>query len=111
MVTPELIQQHFIDVLSHHFVVSRRAADCFFADLISALVDEQCTMPVLQRAARTFIRTRAASSFPAVASCIAACRAAQIELSSDSVSNPEGHDAGAKSIAARPSVDSEEEAA
>lgn len=111
MATPELIQQHFIDVLSHHFVVSRRAADCFFADLISALVDEQCTVPVLQRAARTFIRTRAASSFPAVASCIAACRAAQIELSGDSVSNPEGHDAGAKTIAARPGVDSEEEAA
>lgn len=88
MTTPEIIRQHFIDELTPaHFRKPRAAADKFFADLTADLVEAGFGEPVLRKAA-ALLRSRGGGTFPSVAICLAACRAARSELCADSEPTP-----------------------
>ncbi|MBS0233469.1 MAG: helix-turn-helix domain-containing protein [Proteobacteria bacterium] len=81
--TPDEIRTNFIEALTAHFVVRRRAPERFIEDLIAALMEEGFSVPVLKRAAHTFVKTRTASGFPSVAACIGMCHEVRQKLSSE----------------------------
>lgn len=90
MLTAELIQSNFVEPLKVHFAVRRLSSEYFLADLVAAFMEEDFSIEVLQRAARSFIKTRTATKFPPVAVCIAMCHEAQNELGPRQRQNLEG---------------------